>query len=245
VASGNGIVEDAKSSNGSATGRYVAVQLDDGRTTRSLHMSSVSVSTGQRVSKGQALGKSGASGYGSDWYYGAHLHQTLWPGNIWAAPTIDFEKYVGADAPPPSKEDKVKHYHYEDVDAKAGKRLLDPGEGFYLHTKAGQPTSQASNIVGGIGPYSITVHVYAEGEPGDVATVILYWDDTKTSGPNSGHYAADVVIADTGTIATHFEFKRAVAAGYAVYANIHADKANKGVVKVTRFDTDAFMFVSA
>ena len=98
VAVGNGTVVDRKTDNGSATGRFVTIDLDDGRRTRSLHMSSISVNVGQRVSQGQVIGKSGASGYGNDWYYGPHVHQTLWNGHAYSfcsTCTIDFALYVG------------------------------------------------------------------------------------------------------------------------------------------------------
>ena len=99
-----GTVVDIKTSNSSATGRYVTVALDDGRTVRYLHLQDIFVWTGYRVPRGAVLAASGASGNGSDWYYGAHVHTTLWPGAIWAAPTIDFELYAADDPPPPEPE---------------------------------------------------------------------------------------------------------------------------------------------
>lgn len=100
-AADNGKVSDLKTSNSNATGRYCTIDLDDGRRVRTLHMSSISVSVGQRVTRGQLIGKSGASGYGDDWYYGPHAHQTLWSCycyNFCADCTIDFAKYVGSTA---------------------------------------------------------------------------------------------------------------------------------------------------
>jgi hypothetical protein len=91
----SGRVTYTRTTNNGPTGRYIEYVLDDGRTTRSLHLSEVWVKPGDRVSRGQQIGKTGASGNGSDWGYGAHVHQTLWPGAAWAAPTLDFEKYVG------------------------------------------------------------------------------------------------------------------------------------------------------
>ena len=102
---GNGRVIDRKTSNSYATGRYVAVQLDDGRTVRYLHLHTVNVSVGARVGRGTVLAASGASGNGSDWYYGAHVHTTLWPGGYWEAPTIDFEAHAG-DEPEPEPEEQ-------------------------------------------------------------------------------------------------------------------------------------------
>ncbi len=93
-----GRISDLKTSNSNATGRYVTIDLNDGRRVRTLHMSSISVSVGQTVTRGQLIGKSGASGYGDDWYYGPHAHQTLWSCwcyNFCADCTIDFAKYVG------------------------------------------------------------------------------------------------------------------------------------------------------
>jgi len=97
----DGVVEATKTSNGAATGRYIQVGLDDGRTTRSLHLAEVWVTPWQRVTRGQVIGLTGASAQGSDWGVGAHVHQTLWPGAAWAADTIDFQRYVGEDEPPP------------------------------------------------------------------------------------------------------------------------------------------------
>lgn len=95
VAVESGTISKVKTSNSGGEGRTVEVSLDDGRTARPLHMSEIWVSVGQRVSRGQQLGLSGASGFGDDWYYGPHVHQTLWNGPSWSGPTIDFQLYVG------------------------------------------------------------------------------------------------------------------------------------------------------
>lgn len=91
-----GKVEIVQTGNHNGTGRFIQYRLNDGRTTRSLHLSEVWVKAGQTVTRGQQIGKTGASGYGNDWYYGPHVHQTLFPGAAFAAPSIDFEKYVGS-----------------------------------------------------------------------------------------------------------------------------------------------------
>lgn len=103
---GTGTVVDLSHSNGSGTGRYIAIDMDDGRRARSLHLSEIWVNTGDRVSQGQQIGLTGASGWGSDWGYGAHVHQTLW--DYWgydfcAWCTIDFELYVGSVEPGPTQ----------------------------------------------------------------------------------------------------------------------------------------------
>lgn len=143
------------------------------------------------------------------------------------------------------KEAEVKVYRRQDTTARKEGRVVAPGGGFYLHRTEGLATSQADNIVGGIGEYSITVHVYAEGTPGDVAEVYLLWQDTKaTPRTNSPHYVERIEIGADGTARRNFEFKRAVASGYAVYARLNAPSTNKGNVKVTVFDTDAFLFLA-
>jgi murein DD-endopeptidase MepM/ murein hydrolase activator NlpD len=95
----SGTVVDRKDSTSGGTGRYVTIRLNDGRTVRYLHLAEVWVGVGQHVDRGQWLAASGASGHGSEWGYGAHVHVTLWPGAIWASPTIDFERYVGEPEP--------------------------------------------------------------------------------------------------------------------------------------------------
>ena len=100
----DGVVTYVKHTTSDATGRVCEYRLDDGRTTRSLHLSEVWVSAGQRVHRGQQIGRTGASGFGSEWGYGAHVHQTLWAGEAWAGPTIDFEAHVGQPTDLPIEE---------------------------------------------------------------------------------------------------------------------------------------------
>jgi hypothetical protein len=106
-----GTVVDVKHDTGSATGRFVTIDLDDGRRTRDLHLSGIWVGEGQRVSRGQAIAASGASGFGSNWGYGAHLHRTLFPRHEYTfGNTLDFEVYVGdvePPPPPPREDDEV------------------------------------------------------------------------------------------------------------------------------------------
>lgn len=102
---GPGRVYEVKTTSSGAMGRYITIDLDDGRRTRSLHLSKVSVSAGARVTRGQVIGKTGASAYGSEWGVGAHVHQTLWPTKKYVfgccpPGTIDFAKYVGNPVPP-------------------------------------------------------------------------------------------------------------------------------------------------
>ncbi len=152
---------------------------------------------------------------------------------------------AGLGSTPVPKETKVKFYHNEDATARSTGRVVQPGNHFYLNTVKGAEADKASNVVGGIGTYSLTPHIYVEGEPGDEVEVKLLWDDTKTSGPHSPHYIERVEIGPKGFARRSFEFKRGVAAGEAVYAQCRAVETNKASVKVTVFDVDAFLFVAA
>lgn len=107
LAAGPGVVADRQTSPSGGTGRYVAVDLDDGRRVRYLHLSSVTVGVGKRVNRGTKVGISGASGYGDDWYYGPHVHVTLFPHHAYDFDsTLDFATYVGGDDPKPPKPPK-------------------------------------------------------------------------------------------------------------------------------------------
>ena len=98
---GNGTVSAINRSNGGGTGRYVKVNLDDGRAVRYLHLSHIACYEGQWLAQGQLFAESGASGFGSDWGYGPHVHTTLLS-SPWSnlRDSLDFENYVGAPAPP-------------------------------------------------------------------------------------------------------------------------------------------------
>ena len=137
----------------------------------------------------------------------------------------------------------VTHYRREDKTSRARGRTLQPGSSFWLNTIDKAATSQATNVVGGIGKYIITQHVYATGTPGDAVDVQLYWDNTKTSGRHSGHYTERFVFDKNGIINGSVTSQRSVAAGFAVYANFRVPKTNSGEVKVSMFDTDAYLFV--
>lgn len=97
----DGVVVDVKHSNSGAMGRYAKINLNDGQGTRGIHGAEIWVGVGQSVHRGQQIGLTGASAYGSDWGVGAHIHQTLWPTWDYAfgdGATINFMDYVGSGA---------------------------------------------------------------------------------------------------------------------------------------------------
>lgn len=84
-----GVVKVADGDPDGSGGRTVCIFHDDGSSSDYLHLNALSVSVGQRVTQGQRIGFSGASGEGSNDYYGPHLHisfrprnQISWFGNV-------------------------------------------------------------------------------------------------------------------------------------------------------------------
>lgn len=136
----------------------------------------------------------------------------------------------------------VLHYARADKHSEIGSgRTLRPGDHIYLNTKDGRAQG-ATNIVGGVGPYSITPHVYAEGQPGDAVELMLMWQDTKARPvKNSPHYTERLVFDDDGKLQASREFKRAVKAGDAVYVRVRAADDNRGLCRITLLRSDAYL----
>jgi murein DD-endopeptidase MepM/ murein hydrolase activator NlpD len=76
VAVSAGVVTDVTATYGGSGGRMIHIDHDDGSGADYLHLSDSTswVSVGTHVAQGQQIALSGASGYGSNNYYGAHLH---------------------------------------------------------------------------------------------------------------------------------------------------------------------------
>lgn len=128
VAPAEGVVIEVKTSNSDATGRFVAIDLADGRRVRSLHLSRILVTSGQRVKRGQEVAKSGASANGRDWGVGAHVHQTLWSSHRYVfGPngTLDFERYVGSDSVIAFSQTVANEQNY--LNAARGEKLVVDG----------------------------------------------------------------------------------------------------------------------
>lgn len=93
-AAADGKVVAASASNSGANGRYIVIQHTlSGRIVYSFyaHLKSINVSNGQTVSRGQNIATAGGSGYGSNSYYGTHLHfavaDTFKPGTYYGYAT--------------------------------------------------------------------------------------------------------------------------------------------------------------
>lgn len=113
-AASSGRIVDVGGSIYAATGRYVTIDLDDGRRVRYLHLLRSHVSEGDRVQWGQVIADSGASGYGSDFFGepsrndafynntgGDHVHMTLWAHQEYTFgryATLDPEIYMADEA---------------------------------------------------------------------------------------------------------------------------------------------------
>jgi murein DD-endopeptidase MepM/ murein hydrolase activator NlpD len=113
-AAANGRVVSVAGGITTATGRFITIDLDDGRRVRYLHLSQWLVKTGDRVFRGQIIALSGASGYGSEFFGGSslatvpantggpHVHTTLWPTHAYSfgtnAGTLDIELYTEQSA---------------------------------------------------------------------------------------------------------------------------------------------------
>lgn len=107
-AAASGRVVDVGDSIQPATGRFVTIDLDDGRRVRYLHLERRHVNVGDRVQWGQRIADSGATGYGeTDWSWnvaetgGSHVHMTLWAQQRYTFgryATIDPELYMAQAA---------------------------------------------------------------------------------------------------------------------------------------------------
>lgn len=104
-AAANGVIVDRKDTTTTATGRYLALRADDGNYIRYLHLQSSAVLPGTRVTRGQVIAVSGASGFGYEAGYGPHVHVSLWLGGtplqLGFTNSVDFENYAEPEDPMP------------------------------------------------------------------------------------------------------------------------------------------------
>ncbi|QIG59054.1 endolysin [Microbacterium phage SadLad] len=78
IAPGDGVILSVDPNPGGAEGRRISFLMDDtGEVIDWIHLSEIMMRAGQRIGRGtKGIAKSGASGFGKDWYYGPHVHVT-------------------------------------------------------------------------------------------------------------------------------------------------------------------------
>lgn len=141
------------------------------------------------------------------------------------------------------KEDVVIAYEKSDKFIGKPSRTLKAGAGIYLHTEVDKPGA-AENIIGAVGQYSITGHVYAEGQPGDVIELLTVW---QVNGTNSNHYQERLTLDRDGKIKANVEWKNEALPDNrtSVFLRVQADPGNKADVKITHLSSDAFNWKAA
>lgn len=193
VAAADGVIVDRKDTTSTATGRYLALQADDGNYIRYLHLDSSAVPVGTRVARGQVIAYSGASGFDKDYYYGPHVHVSLWiggsPFQLGFKNSVDFENYIGGAAPtqPAEPEDPVPYYSHKQATAP----LNYVANTAYFATFNGVVTTTASpgdtNLAaGGAGVYDLDIPLHFTGlYAGESVTVNLVVQEVATGGVSS------------------------------------------------------------
>lgn len=238
----NGVVTINQYQAGGA-GHWLEIRGDNGHRFRFFHLKGRSwVPVGRRVSLGTSIGTMGMTGSAT----GIHLHYEIWPGGSPINPRTYYAQHLPKPKPVKPKGTAVRaHYHRADKYSREGGRVLNAGQHLYLHTSS-RVNSQASNIIGGVGPYSFTTHLYATGEPGDALDITLIWQNQRvTPRRNSNHFTERVYFGPDGNIFSNREFKRGATNGDAVFARVRAADTNKKPATVTRLDTDAYLFAVA
>lgn len=100
----DGVVTAIKTSMSGAAGRFVIVDAGGGVQIEYLHLATIAVKAGQKVSQGAIIGATGGSGFGRENHYGAHLHLTATRGGapLTRKGNFDFETVAGSPEPKPA-----------------------------------------------------------------------------------------------------------------------------------------------
>ena len=101
----SGTVTDADNTNGGGGGRTIHIDHDDGSGSDYLHLSACQVPAGRWVAQGTQIGVSGASGNGSNWWYGPHLHISFRYNHAHGygnSGNVDFDAVMSAQGPAPT-----------------------------------------------------------------------------------------------------------------------------------------------
>lgn len=200
VAATSGVIADRKDTTSTATGRYLALQADDGNYIRYLHLESSAVPVGTRVTRGQVIARSGASGFGSENGYGAHVHVSLWIGGTpfqqGFTNTVDFENYIGDSTTP---EEPVPTYHRRQGNYTAP---IGSTANTRLYFSSGQFDMAAG--AGGPGLYLVTTHAYFTGLTPEKTLTLQYYLLNATTGVYSGGFASSFPGVVGGEAAIEF-----------------------------------------
>lgn len=218
-------------------GYLVIIRRADGLYAGFCHMyAPPTVKLGQHISVGNAVGLLGNTGSESD---GAHLHATLEPQlQIGTDHAIDPLPYIRAARDGFASEGGVTvitsgRTKVMQIINRSDRRVQSLSPGAVTHLGGG------ANVVGGAGPYSITVHAYGTGAEGDYVDACLSW---VNGGKSSDHYIERCSVPASGEFAHNFEFKHAVVRGDSVLVKVTAGKSNKGTVVVSVLDSNAYRF---
>lgn len=94
----DGVVTDGDNSISGSGGRVMHIDHTAlGTSSDFLHLSAIQVNVGDHVVQGQQVALSGASGFGSETYYGPHLHisyRTVLDNMYTNSSNIDFDAYI-------------------------------------------------------------------------------------------------------------------------------------------------------
>jgi murein DD-endopeptidase MepM/ murein hydrolase activator NlpD len=139
---------------GGAEGRRLEINMDNGQVIDMIHGSWIYGSVGDHVEKGQfGVFFSGASGYGSEFYYGPHLHLTLRANRgLPFSNTLDFELYIEKEEQPKDEEDEdMVNGYYAKGDISTTVYWIDGTSGYRRPVVAGEldAATQFNQATGG------------------------------------------------------------------------------------------------
>lgn len=144
-----GVVQVADSSPAGGGGRCINIAHDDGTGADYLHLSRVTARRG-RVAQGELIGYTGASGFGDDWHYGAHLHISFRPNHHSGFSNVgnqDFHALMtgapagGGGTPLPTLEDEMIRIQ------SPARGIAIIGPGYYRHLDTNEEVEQSGPII--------------------------------------------------------------------------------------------------
>lgn len=228
-------------------GLTVDILRSDGLRVRYGHMNRIDVVVGEVVKAGDGIGLSGNTGFTT----GPHCHvefrwDSAWSGGAWVDPrTLGLRPISELNSSKKKGGDVVTPISYQDRKTRTIKR----GNHTWLRRKNQSRDSEANNIVGAPGTYSITGHVQAENlQPGDVIVLTLVRQNTKYGLANmhkhsSPHYEQYAVAGQDGKIRESVEWKLGTTTGDMIFLAARVEAKNKSAsARITLIDSDGYLF---